>query len=224
MSEKTATWKDKLTFLEPEGIEHEVMGQKIMFYPVSLGTLFEIKVIGAPLAKALAVLFDEKGRDYGTVQRNFHQPNSEQSDERMDNELIVEARTPEMATLRANQRQESIEGLLEALLNDKAKKAVGKIIVESMRDHFDKDQVPPGIEFINEIPAPSIVDFLTGVAYSNKGVLGPLADQLMGLWAKAKGKMDQALSDETVIDDAASSPTEDTESENEVPGVAVPAA
>ena len=214
MSDKTASWKDKLTFLEPDGVEHDVGGQAIMFYPVSLGTLFEIKVIGAPLAKALSVLFDDKGRDYGTVSRNFHTPDGQN----MDSEIIVEARTPEMATLRAKQRQESIEKLMEALLNDKAKKAVGKIIIESMKDKFDQGQVPPALEFMNEIPATSIVEFLTGVAKANKGVLGPLAESLTGLWAKAKTKMDQALSDESVIDDAASSPIADTEPSEEAKG------
>ena len=214
MSDMQGTWKDKLTFLEPEGIEHEVIGQQIMFYPVSLGTLFEIKVIGAPLAKALAVLFDDNGRDYGTVSRNFHTADGQH----MDSELIVEPRTVEMATLRVKQRSESIEALTDALLDDKAKKAVGKIIVESMKDHFDKDQVPPPIEFMNQIPATSIVDFLTGVAKANKGVLGPLADSLTGLWAKAKMKMDQALSDEPAMQSVDSSPTEDTSSEKpEVP-------
>ena len=128
MSDEAKSWKDKLTFLEPDGVEHTIEGTAVMFYPVRLGTLFEIKVIGAPLAKALAVLFDDKGRDYGTVSRNFYQPNSGQADQRMDNELIVEPRTPDMAALRAKQREESIEGLIEALLNEKSKAVIGKLI------------------------------------------------------------------------------------------------
>lgn len=223
MSDEAKSWKDKLTFLESDSVEHEVNGTMISFHAVSLGTLFEIKVIGEPLAKALAVLFDDKGRDYGTVSRNFYQPNSGQADQRMDNELIVEPRTPEMAALRAKQREESIGGLIEALLNDKSKAVLGKLIVESMKDYFDKGQVPPGVEFMNQIPATSIVDFLTGVAKANKGVLGPLAESLTGLWAKAKNRLNSALASED--ESESSSPTEDTPaSESPVAAASAPAA
>ena len=127
---------------------------------------------------------------------------------------------------KAKDRSELIEGLMDALLNDKSKAVIGKLIVESMKDYFDKGQVPPGIEFMNTIPATSIVGLLTGVAKANKGVLGPLAESLTGLWAKAKMKLDSALAsenDESATSDEASSPTEDTPA-SQSPEVATPAA
>ncbi len=206
MTEKKS-WKDSFSFLEPDAITHKVNGQDIEFYPVSLKTLFEIKTIAKPLAMALGVLFEDKGRDIGSVSRNFHTPDGEH----LDNEMIVEPISLDLAKLRATQRSESIQNLMEALTDEAAKKTLGKLIVESMKKHFEKDQAPPPLEFMNEIPANSLVDFLTGVAKANKGVLGPLADTLTGLWAKVQTKMKTALSDEeNATESETSSPTEPT--------------
>ena len=204
------SWKDKLTFLEPDGVEYEVDGKNIMFYPVSTGTLFEIKIIGKPLAKALAVLFDDKGRDFGSVNRNFHTADGKH----LDSEVIIEPVSVEVASLRIKQRENSVESLIDALLDDKAKKVVGKLIVESMRDEWDGVDPPPPIEFMNQVPGTALVPLLTGVAIANKGVLGPLAGTLANLWAKAQTRINQALSDDETNDET-SNPIGDTKTESE---------
>lgn len=208
MAEKR-TWKDVISFLDNEGIEHEVNGEMLTFYPVSMGTLFKVKSIGKPLAKALAILFDDKNRDYGTVNRSMRSEDGAG----VDTEIIIDAVTVDMATLRSKQKEESIEGLIDALLDDDAKKTIGALIVESIKksEHFKDVDMPSPLEFMNTIPADSIIDFLTGVAKANKGVLGPLAETLTDLWAKVHAKVKKAVSEEPLdTDTATSSPTKDT--------------
>ncbi len=202
-------WKDVMTFLESEGIEHIVMGETLMFHPVSMGTLLEIRSIGKPLAKAIGTLFADKTRDYGSVNRTVMQEGGKGA----DTEMIIEPIGIDLAKLRSTQKEESIEGMIESLTSDDSKKALGKIIMESVKqsEKFKDVEMPSPLEFMNSIPANSIVEFLTGVAKANKGVLGPLADTLTGLWAKAQTKIQKALSDDE--DTETSSPTKDTVAE-----------
>lgn len=203
MADEKKSWKDAFTFLEPDGVTHAVGGEDIEFFPISLGTLFEIKQIAKPLAKALAILFNDKERDYGSINRNFHTPDGE----KLDNELIIEPMSVDMAKLRQSQREDSIESLMESLLDTDAQKVIGKLIMESMKNRWDQIEKPSPLEFMKAIPAPTIVDFLTGVAKANKGVLGPLAETLTGLWTKVRTKIESAVSE---TEDEASNETEDT--------------
>lgn len=204
-------WKEVMTFLESEGIEHIVMGEPLTFHPVSMGTLLEIRSIGKPLAKAIGTLFADKTRDFGSVNRSM----TPEGAKLPDTEMIIEPIGIDLAKLRSTQKSESIEGMIEALTSDDSKKALGKIIMESIAksDRFKGVDMPSPIEFMNSIPANSIVEFLTGVAKANKGVLGPLADTLTGLWAKAQTKIQQALSDDDDTDTEILDPTKDTEAE-----------
>lgn len=208
MADEKKSWKDAFTFLEPDGVIHTVGGEEIEFFPISLGTLFEIKEIAKPLSKALAILFNDKERDYGSINRNFHTPDGE----KLDNELIIEPMSVDMAKLRQSQREDSIESLMESLLDTNAQKVVGKLIMESMKNRWADVEKPSSLEFMKVIPAPTIVDFLTGVAKANKGVLGPLAETLTGLWTKVRTKIESAVSE---TEDEASNETEATSEKND---------
>ena len=192
------SWKDIISFLTPVEVTHEVNGEMLTFRPVSMGTLFEVKTIGAPLVKALKVLFDKHDRDFGSVYRSM----TNESGKTADTENIIEPISVEMAKLRSTQQEESIENLIEALLSDNAKKLIGKIIIESIKtsEKFEGVEMPPPGEFMNSIPTTSIVDFLTGVAKANKGVLGPLEDSLTDLWATVQTKIKTAVNENTQPD------------------------
>lgn len=173
------SWKQKLSFLTPQYVEHSVQGETYKFYPISVGLAFQLREIGKPLAKAIAAIFEKTDNDTST--REMTGPNDEGNG--FFRQVEASAISPELARERHTQRVSAIEALVDSLTCEKNLEIVGTIIMDSLREVFppsNKDN-PPVKEFMNSTPLPAIPDLIIGVAKANKGVLGPLTDRLGSL-------------------------------------------
>lgn len=168
-------WQDKLSCFSPNYVLHEVAGEELHFYPVSVGMAFKLRVIGRPLAKSLSVLFGNKDQDHGT--RDVTVRNEYGTDDR---QIIIDPISEGLARIRHEQRTESIEKLVESLTDDGNAAVVGEIIMDSLRDVFPKGDAhrPPPTEFINQMPLPVLGGMIMGLVQANKEVFGPLTEQV----------------------------------------------
>ena len=167
-------WKDKLSCFTPNYEEHDVGDETLHFYPVSVGLIFELRKIGKPLARSLAVIFDKNDKDQGT--QDIIEKDEHGQDRR---ELIVMPMNPELAQARHQQKTDAIGGLVESLTAPENVAVIGRIIMDSLREVFppgDKNNPPPE-GFMQELPANAFGQMLVGVAKANKEVLGPLTER-----------------------------------------------
>lgn len=168
-------WKAKLSCFSPNYIEHQVGEDLVRFWPVSVGMVFELRRIGKPLAKSLSVLFDRHNADQGT--HDVVEKDERGQDRR---EVTIMPIAVEMAELRHRHRADAIEELIEAIGNPDNAEAIGKILMDSMREVFppgDKDN-PPAKAVIRDIPTTALGAMLVGVTKANKDVLGPLTERV----------------------------------------------
>lgn len=186
------SWKENLNFGEPTYIEHTVgSGDKakaMKFYPVSVGAMFKLRDLLSPLGKAIATLTADTSKDGGRIIRDIGEPfmfngkpyTIEGPDKTKnlvrDAETIFEAITPSLAQLRDEQKSAAIQGLINAIMEEKNAMTVSEIIMDSLR--LRGTNKPPAQEFLTEIPFPVFCDFLVGVAKANKGVFEPMGKMM----------------------------------------------
>lgn len=163
-----SNWRNEMSYLTPSYETSQVGDQQERFYAVSAGMLFKLRTLAKPVAAALTTLLTRNGSDEGSVHRQVGG----------DKETVVEAIRPDLAALRAKQKQEAVEGLIEAVMAEGNLAVLGEIVIDSMREKFlpdDRKNHPPAKEFINAVPAPIFTQMLIGVAKANKDTFGPLA-------------------------------------------------
>lgn len=168
-------WKSKASFVgETNYTEHRVGDKDYKFYPVRVSTMFKLRRVALPLAKALAALFKPRGSfDSTIVERTLTE-----EDGAVSKEVRNEAIEPELAKIRTDERVLAISELVEAFTDETNAAILGDIIVDSLREVYDAGKNnPPGHEVIKAISLPTLKDLLIGVAKANKEVLGPLADR-----------------------------------------------
>lgn len=193
MPSDTLDWKEKLSFVSPQGEDHEVApGVVLTFYPVSVAAAFKLRKAGKLLVKALSYFFADNGRDSDTIIRKIKSPDTESSEE---NYLAPKV---ELAKLRQEQKDKAIEDLIDAITEPENMAMVGLLIMDSLRDVFPRDKKrewPPGSEFIESMEVTQIVPYIVGLAKANKKVLGPLADRLdlSGLASKMQASVEAKL-------------------------------
>lgn len=160
----------RLSFLDRPCIEHRVGTQTLKFYPASLRVTFELRNRAKVIGQALAVLFDSDDHDYGTISRSFTD----------GSEITVQPKTPEIINSRLANRQKAIGDIIDSLMSEDGKDAIGRLIMDSLHQLFPADDQtnPPPIEFFNNLKLPDLVEFLTGVAKANKGMFGPLGERV----------------------------------------------
>jgi hypothetical protein len=171
------TWQEKIGCFSPNYITEKVMGVEQHFYPVSVGLMFKLRTIGKPLARSLAFLFGKNDNDVGSKSIFLSREEGLSPDQEITSEPISEG----LAKLRLEQKESAIEGIIASLTDETHLEVVGKIIMDSMRDVFPKEEKsdrPPAKEFIDTLPLPALTCCLIGVAKANKGVFGPLAEQV----------------------------------------------
>jgi hypothetical protein len=174
------SWKERWTFIKPKGEEHEVEGQKLIFYPVSMSSLFTLKVIATPIAKALATIFQNENNDIGITDRTS-------GDGKLNGEFvtekIIEPVSLDLATFRLQQKQSAIEEALQIIFDPINSRIIMRLIMDSLRDEFDRgrteEQKNADADILLEnIDGAQFREFLTGLFKSNKKVFGPLADMV----------------------------------------------
>ncbi len=218
------TWKEKLSCFSPNFIEHVVNGQKLHFYPVSVGMAFKLRTIGRPLARSLTVLFGSNDNDHGTKDIQIQNDHGGH-----DREISISPITDGLAKIRHEQKVDAVDKLIESLTSDENAAVISDIIMDSLRDQFPPDQPnarPPASEFINEMPVPVLGGMIAGVMQANKDVFGPLTEKVASAASAAVAKVTGtktaavAKATEEVGEAIAAAATEtdpDTPPENETP-------
>ena len=196
MAKDRPEWQKKCTFLNPQqaGVEVDILGETVKFYPVSVGKLFELRAIAQPLAKSLMSLMTDTTNDSGV-----HRSTNEEG----GLEEAIMPPSPELVEARARMQSQAIDGMVETFTSKENLAIVGGVLVDSLRDIFEPgaDDNPPGVEFINSLDAPLLPLFLKGLVKANKGVLGDFAGKTTGLLdgvlGKVKARTDAIARDET---------------------------
>ena len=163
-------WKGKIPFLAPTCETHRINGVELNFYPVSVNALFKARSMAKPLAAAIRTLFAQNANDRGQVRRIVQGASEE----------IVQATTPELAKLRAEQDERAISDLVEAFADDKNAMILAELIVDSLRDTFARGSMSAqdSLAWLKDLEAATLTEMLIGLAKGNKRVLGPFGEIL----------------------------------------------
>lgn len=192
MPETTKGWRNRAAFLSKTSCQtSDVLGVPTNFYPVSISLMFTLRDAAKPIASALAALFQKTERDAGYVMQNKPDGGGTET-----TSLPV---SPELAKLRYDQTHRAATEMIDAIFKPETQKIVGTIIVDSLRDVFDRPYTSEDVtDFLAEPGTlPALPDLLIGLAKANKGVFGPLVGLLDGkvdnpkLQAAIKGVVDQ---------------------------------
>lgn len=177
MSEKS--WKEQLDFLSPKGIEHEVQGKKLMFYPISNKILFQLKEVAKPLASAIAALFPDARKDVGTKYDYADDPDVAPGKERLLH-METEGISAQLALLRLDTKEKAIIGIIDALTDSNNALVIGRVIVDSLKDVFERDSMSPQetTKFMENMSIDTLKDMLLGLMKANAKVLGPLGEKV----------------------------------------------
>jgi hypothetical protein len=169
------------SFLTPKYEVQEVAGRKVNFYAVSMRSAFKLRCIANPLARALTTLFQSPKRDAKTTLRNF-------GGATLGSETEMEPTSASIIELRSKQRLAAIEELIGALTSDENALILGELLMDSMREDFDRTApfTPERVQtFLDDLDVVSFKDCLLGVAAANKKVFGPLGKQMATAMAGA---------------------------------------
>lgn len=194
------SWQDSLTFIESPVVEHRVGDRTVGFRPISVQTLFKLRRIAKPFAKALPVLLDGGKNDVKSEIRDFPGEGAVS---------IVEAIDPKLAQIRHDQRERAWQSLFEEGLHDETLAVLGEIVLKSCgRSLFgenERDWPTPQAFMAEPQVAACFGDLIAGTLKANKGVLGPLGRSLDDLAAKAKAFVEGRMKTQTP--DSETSPT-----------------
>lgn len=182
---------------EQNYVERDVLGTKIRFYPVTVGTVLRIKGLAGPVSQALSVLFQPRGKDAGTSFKTYGDAIRDENGKPiriegekgadsylMNTETVSEAVPADIARMRSDERASAIGIICEAILSENNSKDLVGIILNSMKRDI------PTKEFLDTVPVDAMPGIVQGVIEANKGVFGPLAkalDPMFGALASADG-------------------------------------
>jgi len=169
-------FKQKFALLK-RNTETRVIGdQTFTFYPISIPMLFDLKSSMQPLMSALKFLFN-KGNNDGT------QTVEETRDPLTQNVLArvthLGAVPVEASRFRAEQADKAVADALEAVLGEKNRMLLGRVLADSLRD--EDIRTDEEINAFIRDPAfdlPLLVEFLSGFFAVNAKVFGPLAERV----------------------------------------------
>lgn len=178
-------------------IVHPITGEngpiEIGFRPVTGRRLFELRGLVGPVAVAIAAFFPDSKNDISveTVQTvadgTILNERTGKMDPLFNSKTVANAIDPSLAKHRDQQRASAIESIISTIFDDKNKKIIHEMILESARDFFKLQPIPPTAEVLaNELELPVFIEFCIGVLKANQGVLGPLGGMM-------KGRMDEVI-------------------------------
>ena len=173
------SWKEKWTFIKPKGISCKIDEDTLLFYPVSISCMFTLKEIAAPIARAMASLFQSEGNDVGATDETI----SENNQQDFINRKIVEPVSMELARFRLDQKQRAIQDSIETLFSPTNAVIVARIIMDSLRDDFDRNKTEEqkdveATDLLETIDGAMFQQLLHGLYKGNEKVFGPLASMV----------------------------------------------
>lgn len=195
------SWEDALGYNTVKSEQSQVNGIDQNFWPISVAMAFELRTLAAPLAKAAASLFGSDKQNTGTTSRQVTNVLPQDNGSNINNnttEYVASAIDPKLAEFRHKQMSEAIEGLFTAFSTPESQEIIARLIFDSLRDVFVRDDKPgqrldfkaikvegsgqktfvaiTPRDFLNKTPLPVMKDFVMGIFKANRRVLGPFGD------------------------------------------------
>jgi hypothetical protein len=162
----------------------------VEFYSLSFPVLFALKSAVGPISKVLSGFFRSARHDVGRFEEH-----SRDKDGAPVKIIQQQPITPEMAKLRAEQSQKTMQDAVEAIFAESNKLLIGRILMDSMRGICKRKPETKEIEeFLADLDLGQVVEMLQGVVKANAEVFGPLAQ---GWAAKAQSLLRAQASSES---------------------------
>lgn len=169
-----ATKEQKPSFLTTVGMEHEVNGETLTFYPLSIKALFSLRVIGKPLAQAVAALFSGVGRENG------HQERVVAKGDDYETETTIAPIDPKLAQVKIDDRNKAIEGLIDAFTKESNLSTLLGVIENSIRGKVSaKDLESTDVKILSQM--------CEGVYKANEETFRPLVGRLFAMRGETPG-------------------------------------
>lgn len=157
-----------LPFMTPRFEEHEVGGVLTKFYGITPGTLGALRGIAKPFFKAVSVLFSSAEKDGGAEQ------SYSKNGENISQNTKSTPATPEVLKLRAEQRSQAVEQVIESLMGETSTHSLVLVICDALRQPVpDAEQRK---KFLDTLPMESLIELLKGIASVNKKAFAPLLE------------------------------------------------
>lgn len=169
-------------FCKPDSVKVEIDDQEVEMYPSRVCMAPELRTLFSDLGPDLSIIFDDRTSDTGTS-------NEYLQDESVEGQIINTKKVQTAAELdilkyRSESRASAIRRLAENVLEDRCKLAVGRILMDSMRDEFQvavgrkKTEVE---EFINHdhMTIDRLVLLLVGWTKANAAKMGSLGKKMV---------------------------------------------
>lgn len=191
-----SNWKDKLNLFSRKSTARTIGGQEWNFYPVSVSAMFQMRSTILPVVEAFSVLFARNNSD---VKQQIEEIKS--VSEGTITRTEIDGIELTLAQFRAKQRREALEKAVNAILDETSKLAVGRLLVDSLRDDFPARPVPEAEVkgFVESLDMAQLVEFLMGFAAANAEVFGPLG---RGAVQAAQSKLKKAIEEQAAADAA----------------------
>lgn len=205
--------KEKLDIFSPKCTPVDIQGKTYNFYPLSTRMAFELKAIASPLFSAVSTLFTRTDQDVGTVVKDLMSVKDPTKVEAR--ETTISPIDPDLARMRAMDRDKAIGTLIDALSDDRNQMVIAKVIMDSMRDDFERPVTnDDASEFTtsDQVTIDLLVDLLKGVAKANAKVFGPLGERV----SKAVGTQIEHL--EQTLEQKKEATQTEKEETSEMPG------
>lgn len=183
------SFADKFRLLSPISVDREIHGQKVTFYTCSVRTCAKLSGLLSTLAGHFTTLMGANSeRDQGKTEEDYQTEAGE-----IISKTITQPINPDLATLRANQKERAVSGAISALFAESNRAALGELLMDSMKDEFKRGQNPPTEEclaFVDLLDIPTFIEFLKGLFEANAKVFGDLGK---GLGRAVQDKAEELL-------------------------------
>lgn len=148
----------------------------VQFKELSIGDVYRLKSVLAPVGRMIVDLFGRKMQD-----------NAVMSERTIDKESGIPVETQHIAAIditlakfRVERQDKQFNELMEAVLGDSNKLTIGRIMVRSMESQFDHPLTDKEvIEFMDGLSLSIVKDIFEGIVRANEASFGPL-----GKWAR----------------------------------------
>ena len=205
------------SLFKPTYVEHDVGGETMRFYPLSITMLWKMRHAVEPLVGAFTALSAGKHDFEQTMDQGAE-------DEETGEKRIVThfgAVKPELATMREDRREAALQKAAAALFDPKMRDFVGELLTDSLRDEFtraearDRSTVQQMMDGDDENPGLDIAtlgEMVGGLVKANVRVFGPFRNQIREM---ASGRIKAILDDASGLGIPATSTSSEFGSDDE---------
>ncbi len=226
----TPKFFQRTSLFQPPYIEHDVRDARFRFYPISVSVLWKMRTFVEPISTAFRVLTGGKNDSDQLVDQSTDPETGEQ---RVTSQ--VSAVAPELAKFREEKIDSAIKAAFESFFADDMRMFVGEMIVDSLREEFNRGQARDlsvvkavmdggkiGDEEFPGLDLETMTMMIEGLVKANAKVFGPFAkraQELLGEKLNLRGLGDipvpgpEAMS-ESINSETGDSPTSESTAQN----------